>query len=180
MGFEDPLAAWEQFYAEPNLLFVDNVSEPMAPLSAEAGALAQLDRAEYALVRALARTVGIDFTQQLVATPYGVLDDILLTAMPRENDDPTLREAAASADRAEWQDACDAEHENLISHDAFEYVPEDSLPSWNPRANRAREVCDTLWVLKQKRDGKNRKSKKKGRICFNGAMQRRLRRTVER
>ena len=75
------------------------------------------------------------------------------------------------ADRAEWQEACDAEHENLISHDAFEYVPEDSLPSWNPRANRAREVCDTLWVLKQKRDGKNEKTKKKGRICFNGAMQ---------
>ena len=171
MCFEDPLAAWEQFYAEPNLLFVDNVSEPMTPLSAEASALAQLDRAQYALVRALARTAGTNFTQQLAATPYGVLDDVLLTAVPRENDDPTLREAAASADRAEWQDACDAEHENLASHDAFEYVPEDSLPSWNPRTNRAREVCDTLWVLKQKRDGKNKKTKKKGRICFNGAMQ---------
>jgi hypothetical protein len=32
-------------------------------------------------------------------------------------------------------------------------------------------VGDTLWVLKQKRDGANQKSKKKGRICYNGAMQ---------
>ena len=71
----------------------------------------------------------------------------------------------------EWQQACDAEHDNLISHDAFDYVPEDSLSSWNPRTGRAREVCDTLWVLKQKRGGKNEKTKKKGRICFNGAMQ---------
>ena len=37
MCFEDPLAAWERVLREPNLLFVDNVSEPVAPHSAEAG-----------------------------------------------------------------------------------------------------------------------------------------------
>jgi hypothetical protein len=147
---------------------MDTVNEPVTP---EPSALNQLDRAEYSLVRALARSAGLNFTRQMVATPYGVLDDVLLTAAPRENDDPSLREAAASADRVDWQEACDAEHDNLVRHDAFELVPEDTLPSWNPRTGRASEVCDTLWVRKQKRGALNEKTKKKGRICFNGAMQ---------
>ena len=161
--FEDPLAAWEQFYSEPNLMFVNDVNESVKSLLSGPSVL---DRPEYSLVRALARTADSDFTQQLVATPYGVLDDTLLAAVPRENDDPTLREAASSADAScgMAEDACDAEHENLVSHDAFEYVPEDTLPSWDPHVGRERDVCDTLWVLKQKRGAMNEKTKKKGRI----------------
>ena len=74
-------------------------------------------------------------------------------------------------ERLEWQDACDCEHHNLASHDAFEYVPEDSLPSWDSVRGRASEVTDTLWVLRQKRGAQNEKTKKKARICYNGKMQ---------
>ena len=160
-------------YAGANIMYVED--ETGATVAALGGVDEEWHGPAYALVRSLACTAGSGFTPVMFATPFGVGECSLLSAVPRtfENDDPSLREAAAmpAVEREEWQQACDAEHDNLVSHDAFEYVPEDSLPSWNPRAGRAREVCDTLWVLKQKRDGKNRKSKKKGRICFNGAMQ---------
>eukprot|EP00966_Prymnesium_polylepis_P108736 2517421-Prymnesium_polylepis.1 len=35
----------------------------------------------------------------------------------------------------------------------------------------ASEVTETLWVLRQKRRANNEKTKKKGRTCYNGAMQ---------
>ena len=98
----------------------------------------------FALVRSLARAAGDAFYPGTFVTPFGVNELPLFSAAPRtfENDDPSLRDAAAmpASDRDEWQQACDAEHDNLASHDAFEYVPEDSLASWNPRTGRAREV----------------------------------------
>ena len=113
------------------------------------------------------------FSSQLFATPFGSLESSLFSAEPADfdNDYPSLRKAAASQERAEWQDACDDEHHNLDSHDAFEYLPEDSLPSWNAQKHYASEVTDTLWVLRQKRGAHNEKTKKKARICYNGKMQ---------
>eukprot|EP00966_Prymnesium_polylepis_P176452 4084199-Prymnesium_polylepis.1 len=47
-----------------------------------------------------------------------------------------------------------------------------TLPSWNKLKGYASEVTETLWVLRQKRGANNNeKSKKKARICYNGAMQ---------
>jgi hypothetical protein len=177
------MTAWASMYTATGLMYVEDDDGVVAPDTAATVAAVgdtgitgePWDAPSFALVRSLARAAGDAFYPGTFVTPFGLDEGPLMSAMPRtfDNDDPSLREAAAmhGRDREEWQQACDDEHDNLINHDAFEYVPEDSLPSWNPRANRAREVCDTLWVLKQKRDGKNEKTKKKGRICYNGAMQ---------
>eukprot|EP00966_Prymnesium_polylepis_P279147 6448883-Prymnesium_polylepis.1 len=58
-----------------------------------------------------------------------------------------------------------------MTRSSNEYVPEDSLPSWNKLKGWAAEVTETLWVLRQKRGANNEKTKKKARICYNGAMQ---------
>ena len=166
-----PLHDWELFYADASLRMVEDEAVVAQAVTAGGSWLAM---PEAALLRALSATSGDSFNVDLFQTPFGVGGTTLLAATTRElfdNDDPTLRQAAASPDRPAWQDACDAEYSNLESHSAYEEVPEDTLPSWDPRRGRAREVTDTLWVLKQKRDGKNEKTKKKGRICFNGAMQ---------
>eukprot|EP00966_Prymnesium_polylepis_P187497 4347121-Prymnesium_polylepis.1 len=99
-------------------------------------------------------------------TPFGLDGDSLASATPLgyEGDDPTLRQAATSLEREDWLTACDAEFDNLQSHHAYELVPEDSLPTWDPVKRRASEVTNTLWVLKQKRGGLNERTKKKGRI----------------
>ena len=179
----DPMTAWASMYTATGLMYVEDDDAVAAPDTAatvaavgDTGITGELwDAPSFALVRSLARAAGDAFHPGTFVTPFGLDEGPLLSAMPRtfENDDPSLREAAAMSgrDREECQQACDDEHDNLINHDAFEYVPEDSLSSWNPRTGRAREVCDTLWVLKQKRDGENKKTKKKGRICYNGAMQ---------
>ena len=147
----DPLTAWASMYTTTGLMYVEDddvgvASNTAATIAAvgDTGATGQLwDAPSFALVRSLARAAGGAFHPGTFVTPFGVNECVLFSAMPRtfENDDPSLREAAAMspADRDEWQQACDAEHDNLISHDAFEYVPEDSLPSWNPRTGRARE-----------------------------------------
>jgi hypothetical protein len=125
------------------------------------------------LLRVLAAVAPRSFSSDLFVTPFGAFDPTLLSAEPAEfdNDYPSFRKAAASPERIEWQDACDEEHQNLSSHDAFEYVPEDTLPSWNKLKGWASEVTETLWVLRQKRGANNEKTKKKARICYNGAMQ---------
>eukprot|EP00966_Prymnesium_polylepis_P260174 6009629-Prymnesium_polylepis.1 len=82
------------------------------------------------LLRALAAAAPREFSSQLFLTPFGSHEPTLLSAEPADfqNDFPSLRAAATSADREEWQVACDEELRNLEAHDAFEYVPEDSLP----------------------------------------------------
>ena len=61
------------------------------------------------------------------------------------NDFPSLRQAAASEDRDEWEAACVDELRNLEAHGAFEEVPEDSLPTVErAQGFRVREVTDTL------------------------------------
>ena len=164
-----PLDDWAAFYGQDGWTAVED-DTAMAASAVSHG----FDSADMALLRALAQTAGDDFTTSLFQTPFGVGDPTLLAAVARNvyaDDDPSLREAARSDDWREWDAACVSEFDNLVSHDAFEEVAEDSLPTWDAARGRAREVCDTLWVLKQKRDGEQRKTKKKGRICYNGAMQ---------
>ena len=92
-------------------------------------------------MRALAATAPHSFTADLFTTPFGELEATLLSAEPAEfaNDYPSFRKAAASPERLEWQDACDDEHHNLASHDAFEYVLRTrcqagaSSRGWRPR-----------------------------------------------
>ena len=107
-----------------------------------------------ALVRALALTAGAHFSgSNLLETPYGTFEPTLLSAEPVDfsNDYPSLGAAASGPEREGWQDACDDEFHNLESHGAFEWIPEDSLPSWDAVKRAASEVVRTLWVLRQKR-----------------------------
>ena len=168
---QDPLGDWESYVYSGSEWRADDSSGEVA-----VGACTQADFVRHdpsaALVRALGTVAGDSFYPSLYATPFGGDEQVMYGATPRRSeDDPTLQQAAACAEREEWQAACDDEYNNLVNHDAFEPVPEDSLESWCPRRQRASEVTDTLWVLKQKRGSRNEKTKKKGRICYNGAMQ---------
>jgi hypothetical protein len=89
-------------------------------------------------------------------------------------------------DTKRCEDACDTEIATLQGFDAYEEVPEDALPSWNPNARRswdrkssdtgqASEVTDTLWALRYKRDEAGKVKALKARCSFNGAQRQRKR-----
>jgi hypothetical protein len=63
------------------------------------------------------------------------------------------------------------EMDNLTVHDAYDELPEDSLPSWSASKRRASEVVNTLWTLRRKRDADNRIEKYKGRCVYDGRNQ---------
>ena len=53
-------------------------------------------------------------------------------------------------ERRGWEEAMWNEYSNLTSHEAFEPVPEDTLPTWDAIKGRASEVVSLLTVLKKK------------------------------
>ena len=46
-----------------------------------------------------------------------------------------------------WEDLIQAEMQNLVRNQTWEAVPEDSLPTWDPRRGFATETMNTLYVL---------------------------------
>ena len=170
----DPLSIWEAYFASSVVRLSDPTESAPPEVTKWPTAAAFIAESPSAnLLRVLAATAPDSFSSQLFATPFGTTEPTLLSAEPADfvNDYPSLRQAAASDDRDGWEHACVEEYNNLDSHGAFEEVPEDSLPTWDERKGRASEVTDTLWVLRQKRGAMNEKTKKKGRICYNGAQQ---------
>ena len=61
-----------------------------------------------------------------------------------------MRQALNGPEEREWREARQKEYENLLRHEAFEPVPEDTLPTWDALKRRASEVVNILDVLKKK------------------------------
>ena len=72
------------------------------------------------------------------------------------------------------------EMDNLAMHDAYEELPEDSLPTWDAIKRKASEVVNTLWTLLIKRDANNCIDKYKGRCCYDGRNQKEVARRAGR
>ena len=62
----------------------------------------------------------------------------------------------------------DEEMSKLERFQAYEEVPEDSLSTWDRVKRRAREVIDTLWVLKRKHGADGTVLEWKARCVING------------
>eukprot|EP00966_Prymnesium_polylepis_P094025 2176480-Prymnesium_polylepis.1 len=113
------MADWEAYFSST----ADRVPDPTEHVPLDAATLRTWPTAaafvaespQAALLRAEAAAAPNAFSSQLFVTPFGTLEPTLLAAEPAdfENDFPSLRRAAASAERAEWQDACDEEIRNL-------------------------------------------------------------------
>ena len=89
------------------------------------------------------------------------------------------------------EDACEKEIATLRSFNAFEEVPEDSLPGWHSKWKRswtksgelgqAEECIDCLWALRYKTGPDGEVICLKARCAFNGAMrQRKMKATAAR
>lgn len=94
-----------------------------------------------------ARHLGSDFSSTFCEACF---DEQCFEA-PREidADSPTYRQAMSGPEHAEWEASNDREIDNIARHAAFEEVPEDTLPSWDPRTGKASEVISILRVLKK-------------------------------
>ena len=91
------------------------------------------------------------------------------TAREGGDDDPSYRQAMSGPERQLWIDACDTEIETVSRHSAYEEVQEDLLPSWN--GQRAEELVNTLWVLKEKYNELREFLKAKCRCVLDGSDQ---------
>ena len=82
-------------------------------------------------------------------------------------DNPTYAEVRAGPEWHLWEPAIHKEIEGLRSAGTINetLVPEDSLPSWNNRTRRAREVVNTGIICTIKRDADGNIIKRKGRCA---------------
>ena len=111
-------------------------------------------------------------------------------AKSKGGDFPSYRQCMAD-DLKRTEDACLKEMNTLKGFDAFEEVPEDSLPSWNPSWKRswgpktlelgqADEVTDCPWAMRYKRDDCGEVKELKARCSFDGAQRMRKREKCKR
>jgi hypothetical protein len=87
---------------------------------------------------------------------------------------PSYKQAMAGPHREKWEDAMGNEMADFGQRRIFVEVPEDTLPSWVPSLNRAPEVVDMIWVLKQKFNELRELVKFKARAVVNGAHEARV------
>ena len=103
----------------------------------------------------------------------GIDEQVFVAHREAAGDNPTYRQARASADWPKWEEACENEIQNLKRNgtiDEDQSVLEDSLPSWNAAKGRAPEVVNVLWVLRVKYNN-GKIVKYKARAVFDGRSQ---------
>ena len=150
-----PLARWKDFFETPGVTWPQQRDVADYPTSTR-------------MIHAAAPFLGNHFSSKFYASSI----DNQLFAAPREidSDNPTYRQARASANWPDWERACEDEIQNLKRNgtiDDDQAIPEDSLPSWNSAKKSASEVVNILWVLRVKyNDGKFEKFK--ARAVFDG------------
>ena len=83
-------------------------------------------------------------------------------------DNPGYKQAMSGPERELWRAACDEEVASLDRKHIYQEVPEDSLPSWDPKRRRALELIDLMWVLKVKYNELNERVRWKARATFRG------------
>jgi hypothetical protein len=77
-------------------------------------------------------------------------------------DSPSLKEALSGDEAAEWREAIDSEDQQMDDKDVFEWVT--SIPA-------GKEVIPAHYILKQKRDPRGNRTKKKARLVAGGHRQ---------
>ena len=82
-------------------------------------------------------------------------------------DNPSYEQAMRGPEKQLWEEACEAEIENLVQFRAFQLVREDEVPDWDYIRRRAPSVTETLWVLRRKYNSKGEISKYKARCVYN-------------
>ena len=88
-----------------------------------------------------------------------------------DDDGPSHDAAMKGPERQNWIAGEDEEMSKLERFEAYEEVPEDSLSTYDRIKRRAREVIDTLWVLKRKRGADSKILEYKARCVINGRQQ---------
>ena len=100
-------------------------------------------------------------------------NQIFAAPVSGDADTPSYRQARASAQWPQWEQACEDEISSLKQNgtiDEDQSVLEDTLPTWNPARKAASEVVNILWVLRVKYvDGAFEKFK--ARAVFDGRRQ---------
>jgi hypothetical protein len=86
----------------------------------------------------------------------------------KSGDNPSYKQAISGEEAAEWHDAMASEIGNFEQFGIFEEVPEDSLPTWDARRNRATETADMMWVLKKVYNELRELVKRKARGTIRG------------
>jgi len=121
----DPLDLWEAYF-QSSAERVPDPTEGVAPLLPEGDSVAAFiaESPHAPILRALADAAPGSFAPTFFATPFGALEPTLLSAEPIDfaDDYPSLRKAAASSERDEWEESCIDEHRNLESHPATRHT----------------------------------------------------------
>ena len=99
----------------------------------------------------------------------GIDDNVCAFPVTTPEDNPSYDAAQRGPHTPLWDDACNAEIENLRRFGAFDepLVREDEVPDWDRIRRRARSVTETIWVLRRKYDSKDQLSKYKARCVYN-------------
>ena len=94
-----------------------------------------------------------------------------LFGVATDDDGPSHDAAMKGPERTHWIAGEDEEMSKLERFEAYLEVPEDSLSTWDRVKRRARDVIDTLWVLKRKRGADGEILEWKARCVINGRQQ---------
>ena len=150
-----PLSSWAHHYDVQNLEWPEQSEIPDHPCP-------------WLLLRGAAPLLGDNLTSKLFEC--SIDEQMFAATRGTDSDNPTYRQARASASWPHWERACDEEVQNLKRNGTFnddESVLEDTLPTWDAARRTASQVVNILWVLRVKYNDGNFE-KYKARAVFDG------------